>query len=75
MLVSLSIWPSIEQIKQYFARSFLKDEFENIRCIIGCTEIECQTPQGSQDLEEQSELYSEYKSHNTFKGLHGRNFP
>ena len=31
-------------------------------------EIKCQTPQ---DLEKQSEFYSEYKSHNTFKGLVG----
>ena len=65
MLGSLPIWPSKEQIKQYLPEVF-KGEFENIRCILDCTEIKCQTPQ---DLEKQSELYSEYKSHNTFKGL------
>ncbi|XP_068723262.1 uncharacterized protein [Montipora capricornis] len=67
MLGSLPIWSSKEQIKQHLPEVF-KGEFENIRCIIDCTEIKCQTPQ---DLEKQSELYSEYKSHNTFKGLVG----
>ena len=67
MLGSLPIWSSKEQIKQYLPEVF-KGEFENIRCIIDCTEIKCQTPQ---DLEKQSEFYSEYKSHNTFKGLVG----
>ena len=67
MLGSLPVWPSKEQIKQYLPEVF-KGEFQNIRCIIDCTEIKCQTPQ---DLEKQSELYSEYKSHNTFKGLVG----
>ena len=54
-------------LKQYLPEVF-KGEFENIRCIIDYTEIKCQTPQ---DLEKQSEFYSEYKSHNTFKGLVG----
>ena len=67
MLGSLLIWPSREQIKQYLPEVF-KGEFENIRRIIDYTEIKCQTPQ---DLEKQSELYSEYKSQNTFKGLVG----
>ena len=39
-----------------------------MRCLIDCTEIKSQTPQ---DLEKQSELYSEYKSHSIFKGLVG----
>ena len=65
MLGSLPIWSSKEQIRQHLPEVF-KGEFENIRCIINCTEIKCQT-----DLEKQSEFYSEYKSHNTFKGLVG----
>ena len=65
MLGSLPRRPSREQIKQYLPEVF-KGEFEDLRCIIDCTEIKCQT---RQDLEKQSELYSEYKSHNTFKGL------
>ena len=67
ILESLPTWPSREQIKQYFPEVF-KGEFEDIRCIINCTEIKCQT---LQDLEKQSELYSKGKSHNTFKGLVG----
>ena len=55
MLGSLPIWPSREQIKQYLPEVF-KGEFENIQGIIDCTEIKCQTPQ---DLEKQSELYTE----------------
>ena len=67
MLGSLPIWPSREKVKQYLPEVF-KGEFVDIRCIIDCTEIKCQTPQ---DLEKQSELYSEYKSHSKFKGLVG----
>ena len=67
MLGSLPIWHSREQVKQYLPEVF-KGEFVDIRCIIDCTAIKCQTPQ---DLEKQSELYSEYKSHSKFKGLVG----
>lgn len=42
--------------------------FENIIRVVDCTKIKCQTPQ---DLGKQSKLYSDYKSHNTFKGLVG----
>ena len=44
MLGSLPIWSSKEQIKQHLPEVF-KGEFENIRCIIDCTEIKCQTPE------------------------------
>ena len=67
MLGSLPTWPTRGQVKQYLPEVF-KGEFVDIRCRIDCTEIKCQTPQ---DLEKQSELYSECKSHNTFKGLVG----
>ena len=63
MLGSLPIWPSREQVKLYLPEDF-KSEFVDIRCIIDCTEIKCQTPQ---DLEKQSELHSD----STFKGLVG----
>ena len=66
-LGSLPVWASREVIKQNLPETF-KGSFENIRCIIDCTEIKCEKPQ---DLEKQSELYSEYKSHNTYKGLVG----
>ena len=67
LLGSLPISPSRERIEQYLPEVF-KGEFENIMCKIDCTEIKCQT---LQDLEKQSELYSEYKSHDTIKGLVG----
>ena len=68
MLGSLQIWPSKEVIKSTFPKSTDEGRFENVRCIIDCTEIKCEK---SEDLQKQSELYSEYKSHNTFKGLIG----
>lgn len=64
---SLPIWPSKDVIKQHLPKVF-EGRFENVRCIIDCTEVKCEKPQ---DLQKQSELYSEYKSHNTFKGLIG----
>ena len=67
MLGSLPIWPSKDVIKQHLPKVF-EGRFENVRCIIDCTEIKCEKPE---DLQKQSELYSEYKSHNTFKGLIG----
>ena len=65
MLGSLPLWPSKQQIKLHLPEVF---KGELIRCIIDCKEIKCQTPQ---DLEKQSEAYSEYKFHNTFEGLVG----
>ena len=67
MLGSLPLWPCREQVRQYLPEIF-KGKFVDIRYIIDCTEIKCQAPQ---DLEKQSELHSEYKSHNTFIGLVG----
>ena len=67
ILGSLPIWPSIDVIKQHLPKVF-EGRFANVRCIIDCTEIKCEKPQ---DLQKQSKLYSEYKSHNTFKGLVG----
>ena len=67
ILGSLPIWSSKDVIKQHLPKVF-EGRFENVRCIIDCTEIKCEKPR---DLQKQSELYSEYKSHNTFKGLGG----
>lgn len=55
MLGSLPIWPSKDVIKQHLPNVF-EGRFENIRCIIDCTEIKCEKPE---DLQKQSELYSE----------------
>ena len=65
VLGSLPIWPSKDVIKQHLLKVF-EGRYENATCIIDCTEIKCQKPQ---DLQKQIELCSEYKSHNTFKGL------
>ena len=67
ILGSLPIWPSKDVIKQHLPKVF-EGRFENVRCIIDCMEIKCEKPQ---DLQKQSKLYSEYKSHNTFRGLVG----
>ena len=67
MLGSLPVWASKDVIKQHLPTAF-QERFENIRCIIDCTEIKCEKPE---DLQKQSDFYSEYKSHNTFKGLIG----
>ena len=67
MLGSLPVWASKDVIKQHLPTAF-QGRFENVRCIIDCTEIKCEKPE---DLQKQSEFYSEYKSHNTFKGLIG----
>ena len=61
------MWASKDVIKQHLPTAF-EGRFENVRCIIDCTEIKCEKPE---DLQKQSEFYSEYKSHNTFKGLIG----
>jgi hypothetical protein len=67
MLGSLPVWTSREVIKLHLPEAF-RGRFENVRCIIDCTEVKCEKPQ---DLQKQSEFYSEYKAHNTYKGLVG----
>ena len=62
------MWPSEKQINQHLPGVF-KGDFENVTYKIDCTKKKCQAPQ---DLEKQNEsFYSEYKSHNTFKGVIG----
>lgn len=51
MLGSLPIWPTKEVIKQHLPKVF-EGRFENVRCIIDCTEIKCEKPE---DLQKQSE--------------------
>lgn len=65
-LGSLKIWQSQEKIKEY-----LPDDFKNYSdttVILDCTEFRCQTP--SSPLI-QSEVYSQYKSYCTVKGMIG----
>ena len=61
------IWPSKEQIRHYMPPLFNK-LYPDLVSIIDCTEIYMENPSG---LDNQSACYSQYKSHNTMKGLIG----
>ena len=65
LLGSLPVWPSKEKIKENLPDSF-KGKYENVRGILDCTELKCELPK---DYQKHSEMYSDYKSHDTFKGL------
>ena len=62
---SLPVWPSKEKIKEHLPDSF-KGKYENVWGILDCTELKCELPK---DHQKRSEMYSDYKSHDTFKGL------
>ena len=47
MLGSLPVWASKDVIKQHLPTAF-QGRFENIRCIIDCTEIKCEKPEDLQ---------------------------
>ena len=66
-LGSIPIWPSKLQIKETMPISF-KELYPKTRCIVDCTELFCQRPSS---LATQSNMYSQYKSHVTYKGLIG----
>ena len=42
------------------------NNYENVRGILDCTELKCELPN---DYRKHSEIYSDYKSHDTFKSL------
>lgn len=65
LLGSLPVWPSKVKVKQHLPESF-KGRYENVRGILDCTELKCELPK---DYQRHSEMYSDYKSHDTFKGL------
>lgn len=67
VLGSLNIWPSRECIDRCMP-SLVKQKFPSVRVIIDCTEIFTQKPSS---LLINSQLYSSYKSHSTFKCLIG----
>ncbi|XP_062595324.1 uncharacterized protein LOC134256656 [Saccostrea cucullata] len=60
-------WPSMQKIRKYMPRSF-KASFPNTRVIIDCTEVFIQKPRSPTA---QSQTYSNYKNHSTFKALVG----
>ena len=63
----LPIWPSRAEIARHMPDLF-KELYPNVRVILDCTEIFAETPSS---LVLQSETFSSYKSHTTFKGLFG----
>ena len=65
LLGSLPVWPSKEKVKKRLPESF-KGKYENVREILDCTKLKCELPK---DYQKHSEMYSDYKSHDTFKGL------
>ena len=64
-LPSKEVWPSKEKMKEHLPDS-CKGKYENVRGILDCTELKCELPK---DYQKHSEMYSDYKSHDTFKGL------
>ena len=63
----LIMWPSRQIIDNTMPKSF-RDKYPNCRVVIDCTEIRTETPSS---LQLRSLLYSNYKSHMTYKSLVG----
>ena len=63
-LSSLIRWPNKKALEKYCLEAFKHSQFKNTVCMIDCTEvkIQCPSPQTAQ-----SQTYSFYKSHHTFK--------
>lgn len=66
ILGSVRIWMSEEEVKAHLPNEF--QDYPDTQVVIDCTELRCQTPSS---LLLQSEVFSTYKSHCTFKGLIG----
>ena len=67
VLGALPVWPSRAQVDTHMPDCF-KTLYCHTRVILDCTELKCQTPSA---LYVNSQMYSHYKSHTTFKGLIG----
>ena len=65
-LSSTVFLPKLKDLQQRIPNCF--KNFSDTRIILDCTEIFIQTPSS---LENKSQTYSNYKSHNTFKSLIG----
>ncbi|XP_059377116.1 uncharacterized protein LOC132113336 [Carassius carassius] len=66
VLGSQCIWMTQDKIKEHLPSEF--EDYPDTTTILDCTELRCQTP--SSPLL-QSEVYSNYKSHCTLKGMIG----
>ncbi|KAL5022768.1 hypothetical protein ScPMuIL_001923 [Solemya velum] len=63
----LIMWPSKDAVEHNMPKLF-RDKFPNTRVIIDCTEIRTETPSSTKL---KTVLYSDYKSHMTYKSLVG----
>lgn len=66
LLGSLRIWLPKETVQAHLPEEF--NNYRDTQVILDCTELRCQTPSS---LLLQSEVFSSYKSHCTFKALIG----
>ncbi|XP_026114965.1 uncharacterized protein LOC113093359 [Carassius auratus] len=66
VLGSVCIWMPKEKVRAHLPEEF--HQFRDTQVILDCTEIRCHTPSS---LLLQSEVFSNYKSHCTFKALVG----
>uniref|UniRef100_A0A8C1DT92 Uncharacterized protein n=1 Tax=Cyprinus carpio carpio TaxID=630221 RepID=A0A8C1DT92_CYPCA len=66
VLGAVGIWMDEETVKAHMPDVF--QSYSDTQVILDCTELRCQTPHS---LLLQSEVFSHYKSHCTFKGLIG----
>ncbi|XP_076834484.1 uncharacterized protein LOC143480597 isoform X1 [Brachyhypopomus gauderio] len=66
VLGAVCIWMSQKATKAHLPEEF--KDYADTQVILDCTELRCQTPSS---LLLQSEVFSSYKSHCTFKGLVG----
>ena len=67
-LSKLDFWPSQDSVKKLMPNEFSDTAYANTRIIIDATELFIEKPS---DLSLQSVTWSNYKSHNTLKGLVG----
>ncbi|XP_067280272.1 uncharacterized protein [Pseudorasbora parva] len=67
VLGSLPIWMSRERVRATMPAKFV-EYCSDLRVIVDCTEIRCESPSS---LTLQSETFSTYKNHTTFKALIG----
>ena len=67
LLGSIPIWPSRTKVDDTVPACF-KVEYPATRVILDCSELKVQSPSS---MVLQSELYSQYKSHTTYKGFIG----
>ena len=67
LLGSVSIWMSPEAVKAHIPQEYA-GIYSDTQVIVDCTELRCQTPSS---LLLQSEVFSQYKSHCTFKAMVG----